>query len=312
MAQDLQGPVSVSEDTSLLLTQLTGRTITVGRLPKNVYVRDGRVYILRPNLSRFAKLLKVREGIFGGTRSASESGRESRPSDSEGPEMTGALVDVGSKEQHGAVTLRNRHDVVVIDLDGESGTVTVGTETGSPGRVVVQSGRPGPAIIIDGKQGRLMCVDDELTETLVIDAKRGDIELKGGDLAEDFYATDDCVPGTVVVVDECRRLRPSSNPYDPSVAGVVAGAGDLKPSVRLGRMPGVERAAPLAMTGTVYCLAEADSVPIRSGDLLTTSSVLGHAMRAVDRDRAFGSVIGKSLGRLDNGRGLVPMIVSLR
>ncbi len=52
--------------------------------------------------------------------------------------------------------------------------------------------------------------------------------------------------------------------------------------------------------------------PIGVGDLLTTSSTPGHAMRAADPARAFGAVLGKSLGRLTGGQGLVPVLVALQ
>jgi hypothetical protein len=47
------------------------------------------------------------------------------------------------------------------------------------------------------------------------------------------------------------------------------------------------------------------------GDLLTTSTRPGHIMKATDRDRAFGAVIGKALRRLLQGLGVVPILVSL-
>jgi hypothetical protein len=35
-------------------------------------------------------------------------------------------------------------------------------------------------------------------------------------------------------------------------------------------------------------------------------------MRATDPTRAFGAVIGKALGSIDDGRGLVPVLVALQ
>ena len=64
--------------------------------------------------------------------------------------------------------------------------------------------------------------------------------------------------------------------------------------------------------GKVFCKADADFGDIAAGDLLTTSSTRGHAMKASDRQRAFGAVIGKALGPLDVERGLIPVLVALR
>jgi hypothetical protein len=48
------------------------------------------------------------------------------------------------------------------------------------------------------------------------------------------------------------------------------------------------------------------------GDLLAASPTPGHAMRAGDRSRAPGAIIGKALTPLDGGTGLVEMIISLQ
>ena len=68
----------------------------------------------------------------------------------------------------------------------------------------------------------------------------------------------------------------------------------------------------VAIAGRVYCTAEARSAPIKPGDLLTTSSVAGHCMKAADRDHSYGAVIGKALTGLDKGEGLVLVLVNLQ
>ena len=67
---------------------------------------------------------------------------------------------------------------------------------------------------------------------------------------------------------------------------------------------------PVAMTGRVYAWCDADlNGAIKPGDMLTTSSTPGHAMKAVDRGRAFGATIGKAMTSLESGRGLVLVLV---
>ncbi|MCB0137575.1 MAG: hypothetical protein KDD75_20900, partial [Caldilineaceae bacterium] len=68
----------------------------------------------------------------------------------------------------------------------------------------------------------------------------------------------------------------------------------------------------VAIAGRVYVMAEALSSPIRPGDLLTTSALPGHAMKATDRERAYGAVIGKALTGLDAGTGFVLVVVNLQ
>ena len=69
---------------------------------------------------------------------------------------------------------------------------------------------------------------------------------------------------------------------------------------------------PVALMGKVYCKVDATSSPIQVGDLLTTSKTQGHAMRASDPGRAFGSIVGKALSGLAEGLGMIPVLVSLQ
>jgi hypothetical protein len=66
---------------------------------------------------------------------------------------------------------------------------------------------------------------------------------------------------------------------------------------------------PVALSGRVYCWADASRAPIAPGDLLTTSDVPGHAMKATDYDRAQGAIVGKAMTSLAEGRGLVLVLV---
>lgn len=141
----------------------------------------------------------------------------------------------------------------------------------------------------------------------------GDVVLTGADIAEDFDALDlaGAEPGTVMVISDDGTLRPSASPYDPTVAGVVSAAGDFSPGVVLDRgTPNDRPRVTLALVGKVCCWADATAAPIRPGDLLTTSGTAGHAMRA-DPGRAAGAVLGKALGPLSRGRGLLPILVAL-
>jgi hypothetical protein len=66
------------------------------------------------------------------------------------------------------------------------------------------------------------------------------------------------------------------------------------------------------LLGKLYCKVDAQSSPIEVGDLLTTSCIPGHAMKASDPRKAFGSVIGKALRPLKEGRGLIPILIALQ
>jgi hypothetical protein len=144
---------------------------------------------------------------------------------------------------------------------------------------------------------------------------RDDLILSGADCAEEFDLDPASrrEPGTVVVIGPDRRLVHCASAYDTRVAGVVSGAGDRRPGIVLGRhrdRSGTAR-VPVALSGTVNCWVDATEAPVDVGDLLTTSPTLGHAMRATDRHRCFGAVIGKALDGLRSGIGTVPVLVTL-
>jgi hypothetical protein len=105
----------------------------------------------------------------------------------------------------------------------------------------------------------------------------------------------------------------SNTAYDRRVAGVISGAGDLKPGMLMGQKGTVaDGSRPVALTGRVYCWADAADDPIEPGDLLTTSQMPGHAMKVSDYSRAQGAVLGKAMTPLRSGQGLVLVLVALQ
>ena len=115
-----------------------------------------------------------------------------------------------------------------------------------------------------------------------------------------------------MVIDREGTLRLSREGYDKKVAGVISGAGEYRPGIVLDKRASEEGRAPVALVGKVFCKVDAQYSPIAVGDLLTTSPTPGHAMRANDPLKAFGSVIGKALRALPAGQGLVPILIALQ
>ena len=142
----------------------------------------------------------------------------------------------------------------------------------------------------------------------------GDILLANADCAEDFDVVSQTLaePGTVMVIGDDSVLMPCEAAYDKRVAGVISGAGRYKPGLILDKQPAHHNRSPVALLGKVYCKVTAANGAIDVGDLLTTSTFTGHAMKASDRDRAFGSVIGKALERWSSGTGLIPILIALQ
>lgn len=138
--------------------------------------------------------------------------------------------------------------------------------------------------------------------------------LLNADCAEDFDAAvpDAIEPGTVLVIAQEGAVRPSTEPYDRKVVGVVSGAGDCKPGIVLDKRPSRPNRLPVALMGKVFCKVDARFSVIQVGDLLTTSPTTGHAMKASDPQRAFGAVIGKALRPHSTGMGLIPILIALQ
>ena len=142
----------------------------------------------------------------------------------------------------------------------------------------------------------------------------GDIRLLNADCAEEFdiAGVEAIEPGTVMVLGEEGDLKPSDHAYDKRVAGVISGAGGYKPGIVLDKQPTQRSRLPVALLGKVFCKVDAGPAPVEVGDLLTTSDTPGHAMKAGDASKAFGSVIGKALRPLKTGRGLIPILIALQ
>ena len=189
-------------------------------------------------------------------------------------------------------------------LDGSTGYVL--GHTGDGGALLLYpKGDPNWSVLLDGGEGRI------ITNVL---------EVRGADLSEQFQIREEPTdmkpaPGMVVRINKERpgELIISTEAYDRRVAGIISGAGDVMPGLLMGQKGSVaDGEYPVALTGRVWCLVDASYGPIQPGDLLTTSNTPGHAMKATDRERAYGAVIGKAMTSLESGKGLVLVLVNLQ
>jgi hypothetical protein len=67
----------------------------------------------------------------------------------------------------------------------------------------------------------------------------------------------------------------------------------------------------LAIVGIVLVKVWTENGAIRPGNLLVASSTPDHAMKA-GPNPPLGTVIGKALGKLDRGTGIIKMLVTLQ
>jgi hypothetical protein len=144
---------------------------------------------------------------------------------------------------------------------------------------------------------------------------KGDVFLGNADCAEEFDLAPDSpgAPGSVMVLVDGPpgMVRECTAGYDQRVVGIISGAGNYRPAITLDRDPSSARRVPLALLGKVYCLVDAAFGEIETGDLLTTSPHVGHAMKVVRREASFGAVIGKALESCRSGKGLIRVVVGL-
>ncbi len=139
----------------------------------------------------------------------------------------------------------------------------------------------------------------------------------GADLAEPFKiakARQPIVPGDVVVIDDTNpgQLKLTDRPYDGRVAGVVSGGNGIHPGIQMQQQGLLDGGKNVALTGRVYVQADTENGPIHPGDLLTTSSTPGRAMKVTDHGRAQGAILGKAMSSLDDGSGMVLVLVTLQ
>jgi hypothetical protein len=137
----------------------------------------------------------------------------------------------------------------------------------------------------------------------------------GGDYAESVDVSGDrrkYEPGDVLVIDPDApgKFLKSAEPYSTAVLGIYS----TKPGT-VGRRQTTPKSAdevPMAMIGIVPTKVSAENGPIHPGDLLVSASTPGYAMKGTDRSRLVGAVIGKALGRLDSGTGVIEVGVTLQ
>jgi hypothetical protein len=180
--------------------------------------------------------------------------------------------------------------------------------------ISVRNGNLQPTVTINGRDGNVTATGRVTTQQVTTDTLR----ITGGnDIAEPFEITDRRAikPGMVVSIhtEKLGQLRISDRAYDRTVAGIVSGANGINPGLTMSQTGIVtDGALPVALTGRVYAWADASNGRIKPGDLLTTSDTPGHVMTVKDYEKAQGAVLGKAMTGLQQGNGLVLVLVSLQ
>jgi hypothetical protein len=141
--------------------------------------------------------------------------------------------------------------------------------------------------------------------------------LSGGDYAESVNVSggrEEYEPGDVLVIDPTSegKFLKSSIPYSTAVTGIYSTKPGLVGRRQLSARAHMKEEVPMAMTGIVPTKISTENGPIKPGDLLVTSSKPGYAMKGTDRTQMLGAVIGKAIGHLDSGVGVIEAVVTLQ
>ncbi len=224
-------------------------------------------------------------------------------------------------------------EISIAANNGVNGISLQGSESGAEGAQVVMRNYLGNTTVqLDSdasgnRSGYLRLYNSNSTAKVTLEADAsGDgkitcdvLQINGGsDLSEKFDIKSihsPLKPGMIVCIDPENpgQLVTSSKAYDRTVAGIVSGAGGVKPGMLMGQAgTAADGKHPVALTGRVYCYVDADPGAIKPGDLITTSARPGHGMKVKSHDKAQGAVIGKAMSPLDKGQGLVLVLVSLQ
>jgi hypothetical protein len=121
-------------------------------------------------------------------------------------------------------------------------------------------------------------------------------------------ALGDLEPGDVLAIGSDGNLIQSTEPFQTTVIGIRSTRPSFLGNAQFADEDGY---APVAMLGVVPVKASAENGQIQPGDLLVSSSIPGHAMRAGDNPPQ-GTVIGKALEGLDEGTGMITIVVTLQ
>jgi hypothetical protein len=139
-------------------------------------------------------------------------------------------------------------------------------------------------------------------------------QASGADFAEQIAVQGeekDYEPGDVLVISSQadRAVEFSAQPFATAVIGVYS----TQPAL-LGGAPDQNdplAGIPVAITGIVPCKVSAENGAIKRGDLLVTAGLPGYAMRAGSNPPQ-GTVLGKAMGQLDAGTGVIQVLVTLQ
>ena len=234
-----------------------------------------------------ARLPDLAVSDFGGA--AIQTGSESF-SDSDTVLMTAAAVQdkiqaFGYSTTTGTVTSVATGDGITGGTITGSGTISVDL---SDTETFTSTNTASKAVVRDGS-GNFAAGTITATAT----------QAQYADLAEKYEADAEYEPGTVVVFGGEKEVTACDSKGSQAVVGVIS----TDPAYM---MNSEAEGQYVALTGRVPCKVVG---PVAKGDLMVASSVEGHAK--ADNNAGSGRIIGKAIGEIDSGEGVIEVLVNM-
>jgi hypothetical protein len=218
--------------------------------------------------------------------------------------LVGSIVSLGTDSSLDFQTNNNGAGVDAMRIN-RYGNVGIGTI--SPGATLEVNGN---VKLTSGSGASITFPDGSIQST----AYTG-ITCSGGDYAESIDVTGDRTkydPGDVLVIDPENhgKFLKSAEPYSTAVAGIFS----TRPGTVGRRQIGPKNPdeVPMAVVGIVPVKVSAENGAIQPRDLLVSASTAGYAMKGTNRQLMLGAVVGKALGSLESGTGVIEVLVTLQ
>jgi len=136
--------------------------------------------------------------------------------------------------------------------------------------------------------------------------ERGDVVVIHQDAAGARYCGTSRIP-----LIEVERTTQAQNARVCGVVDEPAAHSAVLSDLNQSEIAGLRIGLMVTLGAYAHCKVDADIAPIVAGDLLTTSTTAGYAQKLPPEVQVrSGMVIGKALGSLNKGKGLIPVLIS--
>jgi hypothetical protein len=226
----------------------------------------------------------------------------------------GGAVGIGTATPHAQLDVETTDSVGVFGASSNNAAVWGESTSDIGGLFRTQSGR---GVVAVSQTGTIVEGYSNASPNRVFHIDHNGTYTAGSDFAEALPASGNRAgyePGDVLVISTKApgKIEKASQPYDPRVAGIYS----TRPGMLGADKNGTERVdkddVPVAIVGIVPTKVSAMNGPVGVGDLLTTSSVPGYAMRCANRVKCVGAIVGKAMEPLAGGKGVIKVLVMLR